>query len=308
MSVSVDEGSTATQLLEKRRQMKVVQETLEAQKLGYAEKEKAFARREDTLRNKDLELQEALVLFNRYLKQNEAKRRTAQYATENERKQKEQKIKEIAKKKKEFEELKEEKMKLEALVEQNEKYKKFLHKVYKDNPEDFEERDHIMYRYWSLKKTHQELSERKQRMEREKEELTRKLKDETKAQQTLSLELNNKYAKSTKMFEKILEDKSKEMAKIEHTESVEARRRLVLSSCVQSVENLYTRCCRNNAGVMNKPPILSNNKEVKEVEETVEATMKKLMIIKRYLEDFRAIVEMWKQEQREALLKKKTTN
>ncbi|GAB5370449.1 hypothetical protein AAMO2058_001493900 [Amorphochlora amoebiformis] len=53
----------------------------------------------------------------------------------------------------------------------------------------------------TLKNTHHELKEKQKRIERETEDISRKLKEESKAQQTLSLELNNDYAKNTKKFE-----------------------------------------------------------------------------------------------------------
>jgi hypothetical protein len=49
-----------TRLLEKRKQMLQVQESLDAQKDEYSRKEELFKRREENLRKKDLELQEAL--------------------------------------------------------------------------------------------------------------------------------------------------------------------------------------------------------------------------------------------------------
>jgi signal recognition particle GTPase len=45
----------------------------------YQRKEELFKRREENLRKKDLELQAALVLFNKFLKENEHKRRRAEH-------------------------------------------------------------------------------------------------------------------------------------------------------------------------------------------------------------------------------------
>eukprot|EP00466_Bigelowiella_natans_P004949 jgi/Bigna1/81129/fgenesh1_pg.77_\ len=255
----------------------------------------AFARREDILKNKDLELQEALILFNRFLKQNENKRRTAQMAADNEKKQKKAKVHEIEDKKKEIQTLKKDYIFLIIRkVERNEKYKEFLQKVYSEYPEDFEERDHIMYRYWSLKKTHNELKAHQKKIEAETEEISRNLKEGAKAQQTLSLELNNQMAKATKKFEKILEEKSNEVAKIEHQETVEASKKMKLSTCISSVENIYKRCCTNEAMVLNKPPILSyKSEEASTLDDKVNLTVQKLKVIHRYLEDFSSIVEMW---------------
>ena len=59
--------SPATRLLEKRRQMFEVQEALEAQKQEFNRKEEVFKRREDGLKKKDLELQESLIRFSKFL-------------------------------------------------------------------------------------------------------------------------------------------------------------------------------------------------------------------------------------------------
>ena len=51
-----------------------VQETLEAQKREFNRKEEVFKRREDGLKKKDLELQESLVRFSKFLQENDSKR------------------------------------------------------------------------------------------------------------------------------------------------------------------------------------------------------------------------------------------
>merc|ERR1719375_1538685 len=75
--LTLDFTSGATRLLEKRRQMFEVQEALEAQKEEFARREDAFRRREEALRRKDLELQEALIKYNKFLQENESKRSRA---------------------------------------------------------------------------------------------------------------------------------------------------------------------------------------------------------------------------------------
>ena len=64
-----DHVSPATRLLEKRRQMFEVQEALNAQKDEFNRREDAYRRREDGLRRKDLELQESLIKFNKFLQE-----------------------------------------------------------------------------------------------------------------------------------------------------------------------------------------------------------------------------------------------
>ena len=70
--------SPATRLLEKRRQMYEVQDALEAQKQRFAQEEEAFQKKEVQLRAKDLQLQQQLIKFNKFLQDNKAKRRRAE--------------------------------------------------------------------------------------------------------------------------------------------------------------------------------------------------------------------------------------
>ena len=68
----------ATRLLEKRRQMYEVQDALDAQKARFEQEEEQFAKREVQLRARDLQLQQQLIKFNKFLQDNEAKRRRAE--------------------------------------------------------------------------------------------------------------------------------------------------------------------------------------------------------------------------------------
>merc|ERR1711972_933209 len=73
-----DNVSPATRLLEKRRQMYEVQDALENQKARFAKEEEGFRKKEEQLRAKDLSLQHQLFRFNKFLQDNEAKRRRAE--------------------------------------------------------------------------------------------------------------------------------------------------------------------------------------------------------------------------------------
>ena len=90
-----DNVSPATRLLEKRRQMYEVQDALENQKQRFQKEEDNFRRREEQLRDKDLQLQHQLFRFNRFLQDNEAKRRRAQTRGDEELAQIKQKDEEI---------------------------------------------------------------------------------------------------------------------------------------------------------------------------------------------------------------------
>lgn len=115
----LDHVSPATRLLEKRRQMFEVQEALEAQKQDFNRKEEVFKRREEALKLKDLELQESLIRFSKFLQENDSKRARAEKKANDEIKARIQKEKEIEQLTEVLEELKSEKERILEVLEKN---------------------------------------------------------------------------------------------------------------------------------------------------------------------------------------------
>lgn len=64
-----------------------VQEALDDKKEEYVRHEEAFHRREANLRKKDVDLQDSLIKFNKFLQENESKRKRAVTRALEERKQ-----------------------------------------------------------------------------------------------------------------------------------------------------------------------------------------------------------------------------
>jgi Domain of unknown function (DUF4200) len=127
--LTLDHVSPATRLLEKRRQMFEVQEALDAQKDEFSRREDALKRREDALRRKDLELQESLIKFNKFLQENESKRNRAIKRAADERKQREQKEAEIAKLRAQYSDRFDEEAKLKEDLEKHRRYQDYLYRV-----------------------------------------------------------------------------------------------------------------------------------------------------------------------------------
>ena len=72
-----------------------VQKAFDTQKEEYLRHEDAFRRREEALRKRDLELQGSLIKFNKFLQENESKRKRAVTRAADERKQSDQKVSDI---------------------------------------------------------------------------------------------------------------------------------------------------------------------------------------------------------------------
>ena len=65
--LQIDSLNPATRLLEQRRKMYEVQEAYEKEKKEFAKKEEVFKQREEQLRSRDLEIQDSLVRFSKYM-------------------------------------------------------------------------------------------------------------------------------------------------------------------------------------------------------------------------------------------------
>eukprot|EP00435_Cladocopium_sp_Y103_P073863 s24_g45.t1 len=117
-----DNVNPATRLLEKRRQMYEVQDALENQKARFAKEEEQFRKKEEQLRVKDLHLQNQLVKFNKFLQDNEAKRRRSETRAHEEAAQIKQKDEEIQDLEKQLQDSKATCTKLEEEKDRNMKY------------------------------------------------------------------------------------------------------------------------------------------------------------------------------------------
>jgi hypothetical protein len=176
-TLTLDHVSPATRLLEKRRQMFEVQEALDAQKEEFARREDAFHRREDGLRKKDLELQESLIKFNKFLQENESKRNRAVKRASDEIKQRLAKELDVAKLKDHLELLQRENDALGLDVKRNMKYARYLELVQETVPEDYPEVADLVNRYRTLKETNRDLSKNQLQHEDENEEKARGARD-----------------------------------------------------------------------------------------------------------------------------------
>eukprot|EP01036_Dinobryon_divergens_P031790 gene31790-41259_t len=155
-----DHVSPATRLLEKRRQMFEVQEALNSQKEEFYRREDAFRRREDGLRRKDLELQESLIKFNKFLQENESKRNRALKRATEERKQRELKEVEIQKLEAQLKNKLREESLLKEEVEKNLKYQDYLDNVVQNMSKFFPEIADILNRYTTLRNANSYLIEK----------------------------------------------------------------------------------------------------------------------------------------------------
>lgn len=148
--------SPATRLLEKRRQMFEVQDVLHQQQAGFARKEELFRRQEAALKKKDLDLQDSLIKFSKFLQENDGK------VTRAERKAREEialrlaKEAEISELEATLEALRSKCASVDAVVEGSMKYQQYLVSVVESDP-DVHEVGELLNRHSTLIETNTDL-------------------------------------------------------------------------------------------------------------------------------------------------------
>ncbi|DAZ99406.1 TPA: hypothetical protein N0F65_005308 [Lagenidium giganteum] len=241
-TLTLDHVSPATRLLEKRRQMFEVQEALDAQKEEFARREDAFHRREEGLRKKDLELQESLIKFNKFLQENESKRNRAVKRATDEIKQRLVKEQEVTKLKQQLEHLWTECGKLNNEVKKNLKYTRYLELVQELVPEDYPEVADLVNRYHTLKETNRDLSQNQFYHEEENEKRRLAFSSFQKERANEILNFNNKIAHLQRQLEN---EESMSIRMQQETDAslrMTTQKTLALGQIIMAIGNLLQRC------------------------------------------------------------------
>lgn len=240
--LTLDHVSPATLLLEKRRQMLEVQQALDAQKEEYARKEALFRRREQQLRKKDLELQENLCQFNKFLKDKSDKRQQYLKKADNERKLKVARQKDIELKQKELTNLIDTCNKLEKEFKSHEKYEKYLETIKQKSYQDFPEIEYILKRYNLLNDARISLEHKEESSAKQLELLRKQITDYTNEQNNKYLDLNNEKQRLQRQFEFAVNESNQFETHLSKILNTNSNRNRELGQLINSVRNLYTRC------------------------------------------------------------------
>jgi len=284
--LTLDHVSPATRLLEKRRQMFEVQEALDAQKEEFQRRETTFKRREEMLKNKDRDLQESLIKFNKFLQDNDSKRNRAEKKEKEEIKQRIIKEQEIIKL---FEELRKQKEKRQRMTNELEKmmkYSSYLESVL-DVADEFPEISDLLSRYDTLEAAHLDLISRSQQADQQQELQRFELQQFIREKSDEILAYNNKIAELQKASEKTSEKTLEDQAEMEREISDFADRKLQYGQVVMACENIYQRCC-DRSTVQRKR--LGNQSDA-DAEAVMQVIIEKLLFIRDYALDLTAITK-----------------
>ncbi|KAK9823584.1 hypothetical protein WJX72_003990 [[Myrmecia] bisecta] len=233
--------SPATRLLEKRRQMFEVQEALEQQKQEFHRKEEVFKRREEGLKKKDLELQESLIRFSKFLQENDSKRMRALKKAQDERKTREEKEREVEQLMKLMDELRVQKDEVQEILNKNLKYQHYLEAVL-ETADEFHEIGDLMSRHATLEATNDDLKEQQNQAAELAEQTRSDLVAYTKAKTDEILNLNNMISRLKKELESYEQESYAQEAKKDYSLQVASQKTLEYGQVCMSTDNLFHRC------------------------------------------------------------------
>lgn len=287
-----DHVSPATRLLEKRRQMFEVQEALNAQKEEFSRREDAFRRREDGLRRKDLELQESLIKFNKFLQENESKRNRAMKRASEEKKQREIKEKEIERLKAQYAAVKKEESQLKEQVEKLLKYQDYLENVVLAMSKFFLEIQDISNRYNTLKDNNEDLIKKHKLEESQCDHVQRDYLNLKKSSENKVLNSTNAIAELQLKLEQTRTRTMREQGDIEQVAMEASEKGLELGQIIASVSNILERCEESFRIRHNKPFIDRSNERINQMtlEDQCNRIKSKLDDIALFMVDYRDII------------------
>ncbi|CAJ1402636.1 unnamed protein product [Effrenium voratum] len=302
-----DNVNPATRLLEKRRQMYEVQDALDNQKARFAKEEDQFRKKEEELRTQDLKLQSQLVQFNKFLQDNEAKRRRSETRAHEEAAQIKQKDDEILDLEKQLEDSRSLCAKLEEEKERNMKYEEFLELV-KETCDDYAEISEIVERHATLESANTDLAEQQTEWETSIEELRSQFQTYKKEQENEMMELRNRVA----MLQIELDECQKKRQQLQHdfdeATQEDSRHSLFFGQILMSVENLFLRCTTKRKNIQHaQTPVDDEGKQEGEegqdesedsFRKKKETAIRQLKVILAYLKDFKEICEILRKERR----------
>lgn len=290
-TLMLDHITPATRLLEKRRQMFEVQEALNSQNEEFSRREDAFRRREEGLRRKDLELQESLIKFNKFLQENESKRNRALKRATDERKQREQKEMELRKYEQILADKMAEEQSLKAEVERNLKYQEYLENVVLYLSKDFPEISDVLNRYKTLKDVNVYLNEKQRADEQLNEQTQREFVSFKKENENEILNCGNEVAELQVKLEQCMNGTMRLQGDIDDYNMAAADKALALGQELSAISNILGRCEQSFRVRHNKPKVdvQSDFSKNTSLTEQCYRAMSKLDEIKLFMNDYSVI-------------------
>ncbi len=233
--------SQSTLLLKKRKEMREVDESLELMKQEYKRRMDACEERREHFEAKQTKMREQVLKFEKYIRENDAKRHRAELKSKQEHKLYEQKCNELSTLLNSIDNLKLQESNLVKELDTQNKYTFYLETIL-EYVDGFDEIGDILKRYDNLKNSNSDLMQQVQDKEQESDKLSHDLRILQEDQQNQIL-VNNSALQS---YQKDLES-VKGITKVEKEEQDRHNDRSKSvaresTQVIESIKNIFVRC------------------------------------------------------------------
>ncbi|XP_069038114.1 coiled-coil domain-containing protein 42 homolog isoform X1 [Lepisosteus oculatus] len=233
-----DQLTTATRLLQQRREVAEVEQTLATRKEDFQMRLERLQQRREELGQKEEMLKEALLKFDKFLKENDSKQSRAVRKARAERNMARQKDREIKQLSQEIAALQAWRERLEGKVKENAIYWAYLVSA-TDKSEKFQEIRELIGRFDTMLSTREQLLQRESegqgRLEEEKQRLRRFVKERS----DLILQHNNQLAALQTQLDQARALALKWESKWNHIQATAAKKTLLLGQIKVVILNLF---------------------------------------------------------------------
>ena len=297
----LDPTSSATKLLEKRREMYELQEALQKDKEKFNEKETQFKKTEEELRNRDEDFHKKICEY--YMNTFEKKQTDAHANTEKIKAEKkattemEAKITDLKLKN---EKLKEDLEKLKKIHDKLKAYEDFLKKVKDKHPESFSDLNGVIEKYKVLEDKYNEIKIETDKAKKQKDDEKNKFRQE---KSELEGKINGLISNIQNVQGQLKELKEKKKNLENEVTMMEANSNTVVSSLemiLLAVDNIYEKCSKKNnwtqhgdAKEFSKFDVDCKDKK-KAYHQRVQEAKTKIKYINNYIQDYMKITEEYK--------------
>eukprot|EP00741_Cyanophora_paradoxa_P008900 tig00001408_g8616.t1 len=234
--------SQSTLLLQKKKEMAEVQEELDRKKEEFKERMRRCQAKEEELAKKQQQIREQVIKFEKFLKENDAKRMRAHRKAAEEIKLREAKELEIIELEESLRELIHNKEQMARMLEKMMKYQRYLESVVQHAADEFPEVQDVLARYATLSGANTDLTAGVQRDMDTMEQQRAKLANFIKEKQNTLLVSNSEIAE----LQMKLEARKAEVARFDQQallkESDANNRNRLLGEIKMSIMNVYGRC------------------------------------------------------------------
>eukprot|EP00959_Pyramimonas_sp_CCMP1952_P413590 8666179-Pyramimonas_sp.AAC.1 len=242
---TVSSTSQSTVLLQKKKRMQEVQQELDRKKQEYKLRMNKCNEKEQELAEKQARIRESVVRFERFVKENDAKRTRALKKERDESTSRMQKEQEIVALKQEHMQYTKSKEKYLRLLDKLSVYESYIESVLEPSDE-FHEIDDVLRRHSTLTHTNKDLRQVVEQGNQEIEEMRALLSQFSKDKEDEILIATSDIAGQQKRSDLIKNENTKVEQELQYRDNAYNDRKRRLGEAKMAITNIYQRCKKGN--------------------------------------------------------------